>query len=126
MIYRTLFPLLVAVSLAGCPKPSPVPNTPDASDAGPDPTDADPDELLDGGAPVCVTACARLRRLGCPEGSPKGGDTCVQTCERAAAKHTVDLKPACVAKAKSQNAVRECGTVTCPATLPVPAPPPRW
>lgn len=109
--------LLPAFVFGGCPRPSPVPPSPDASDAGnttPDPgPDEDPEALLDAGA-VCPAACARLRRLGCPEGAPApGGDSCVGTCINARAKHTVDLRPECIAKARTKSEAIKCGTVDC-------------
>lgn len=108
--------LVVAFTVGvGClnppaPGPPPPPSPPNPTDPS---DDEDPDALLDAGAPVCLTACVRLRRLGCPEGSPRGGDGCVGTCLNSIAKQTVDLKPACIASAKTVTAIRACGTVDC-------------
>lgn len=91
---------------AACP-PAPAPQ---ASDAGA--ADADPCAST---AADCDPACRNLALLGCPEGNPIA--SCVATCAAAQGKVT-DLKPACLARAKTQEEARAVGTVKC---LAVPA-----
>ena len=75
-------------------------------------TDPTPDDGVDR---VCAKACANLRRLDCPEGdAPDGGRSCESVCEQARASHRIDLKPLCLASAKTREAARACGTVACP------------
>lgn len=72
-----LFALLamgaLAFGLAGCPKPLPVPNGPDASDAAVPP-----------GPPSCATTCARGAQLGCDWARPTAnGASCETVCANA-------------------------------------------
>jgi hypothetical protein len=63
---------------------------------------------------VCSTACANLKRIGCPEGdTPDGGKSCVSICEAAEASGKFNLQPACVSVAKTKDDVRACKSVRC-------------
>ena len=81
--------------------PAPTPVTTAAADAG---ASTDP----------CTGACANLVALGCAEGSPDGGVSCVATCQHAQATKVTDLKPSCLLSAKSKADARACGSVACP------------
>lgn len=87
---------------------------------------ADPPTGTDGGVepldgvgayavPQCASACANLARLRCPEGKGRAGeDSCYVVCKRAVStRGRIDLKPECVAAAKSVSAVRACETYRC-------------
>ena len=108
--------LLVAACmlLTACPPPpKPVPTD---ADAAPAPTqDASTDAPVDAApAKPCVSACARLSELGCPEALPvDGGSTCLQICEQAEATGKFNLKPQCISAAKTVEEVRACGSVRC-------------
>jgi hypothetical protein len=58
----------------------------------------------------CVQACVNLRDLGCPEGIH---GNCVSTCERVQTALMADMRPVCLAKARTQDEARACGTVDC-------------
>lgn len=63
----------------------------------------------------CAAACANLVRLGCPEGHPSGGRTCLEVCNHTQSTHLTDLHTACLAAAKSVTEVKACKSVTCGA-----------
>jgi hypothetical protein len=97
--------------LTGCP-PTPVNPTPDADAIAPPPApEAGPVTIVDAGpvTDVCALACANLRTLGCPEGDPA---TCGGVCSHAQ-QGAFDMKPSCLAGAKTVDAVRQCGSVSC-------------
>ena len=56
---------------------------------------------------TCAVACANVRRFGCPE-----GPSCLATCGATQGK-VVDLRLACLAKAKTKQALVACGTIAC-------------
>jgi hypothetical protein len=56
-------------------------------------------------------ACANLNALGCPEGAKANCAAVMQTAQEA---HLTDLRPSCLAAAKTQDEARACGSVTCP------------
>ena len=56
------------------------------------------------------------RKLGCPEGTPDGGQSCVEVCRHTQATHLTDLHPSCLAAAKSKEQARACGSVKCGGT----------
>jgi hypothetical protein len=90
---------VLALAFVGCPKPTPGPNPPpDASDGGDD---------LDASRASCSKACANLTALGCPI------TDCPTACVASQGKLT-DLHPACLAKAKTKEEARACGSVKCP------------
>jgi hypothetical protein len=60
----------------------------------------------------CTEACANLVVLGCSEGTDP---TCATTCQEAQDSGKLDLRPACLAAAKSVGEVLACGTVVCVA-----------
>ena len=60
----------------------------------------------------CSEACANLVVLGCAEGSDP---SCAATCQEAQDSGKIDLRPACLAAAKSVGEVLACGTVVCVA-----------
>lgn len=102
--------VLLSVVLLGCPPPSPVNPSPDATDGASPPSPVP----LDGASLTsdCSGACTFLRSLGCPEGfGVDGGDTCEVTCNRA--QGPFDMKPSCISHAGTLEAVRACGTVAC-------------
>lgn len=91
--------LALSAVLLGCPKPSPGPAPPpDASDGGED---------LDASRASCAKACANLTSLGCPISD------CPAACTKAQGTLT-DLHPSCIAKAKTKEEARACGSVKCP------------
>ncbi len=71
--------------------------------------DAAGDALID--AWECVSVCAHLRSLGCPEGAD--GSKCETTCDRVQATKLTDLKTSCLLRAKSKEEARACGSVHC-------------
>lgn len=84
-------------ALAGCPKPTPGPvPPPDSGDAA--------------SLPTCVTACANLRTIGCPEGygSSDSMVSCEQTCQHVVDTHLTRLDLACMTAATSTEAARAC------------------
>lgn len=84
--------LMVSVLMVGCsasppPHPSPEPPAPEA----------------------CVVACERLQELGCPEGDPTpAGASCVEVCRATETSGLVTLRPACVARIQSCEAIEGC------------------
>lgn len=122
---------LLAYACVGCPpRPQPVPVAPDGSqdasvDVGaPNSTDAALDAsmgVLDAGEdldaaryPACAKACINLGALGCPEArAVDGGQSCYAVCAHAEETHKFDLKPACLAAAKSIAEAKACGSVRC-------------
>lgn len=74
-LVATLTFIAAALALAGCPKPPPGPNHPDAADAGPAQEDAAP-------PPSCSEVCAHVELpppggLGC-----NTGGACMDICRR--------------------------------------------
>ncbi len=96
---RTLYVVLVALSMMGaaCPPPPPQPG-----DAGVPPGDA---------ASACTRACTNLMVLGCPE----MGEACVPTCEHVVERRITPFDPECVAAAASKQEVVRCPAVRCEA-----------
>jgi hypothetical protein len=69
------------------------------------PVDVDRDQV---GTPLGA-ACANLRTLACPEGSPTElGETCFEHLTKLSA--TAAIPTACVTGAKTQDALRACGS----------------
>ena len=88
--------ILIAMTLAGCPnKPTPTPSP----DSGSTPS-----------ATVYEAACANLITWGCSEGL---ADNCVETLQKTQERGLVDMKPSCLASAKSVGDVQACGSVEC-------------
>jgi hypothetical protein len=102
--------LAVAVHLlGGCPSPTPVVPTVDATDAS-----TGDDATPDGKGTVCARACATLKNLGCPEAEMVvDGDSCVDLCQKTQASRKFDMKPACILDAGSVEQLLKCGTVRC-------------
>ena len=65
------------------------------------------------GGTDCAAACANLVKLGCPEGHPKAGKSCLDVCNHTQSTHLTDLHTACLAAAKSVPEVKACKSVTC-------------
>lgn len=66
--------------------------------------------------PKCAQACANIQAKRCPEATTRPGeDSCYVVCSRAEATGKIDFKTQCVAAAKSQSAIRACGTYRCGA-----------
>lgn len=121
--------ILLLVQALGCPKPLPNPEPPDAVvdggeggvavDAAPWAPDASPElpATVDGATacPACKGACEALERLGCPEAHPDGGDGCYAVLSHAQASKKFDLRPYCLAAAKTREELARCGTVRCKA-----------
>lgn len=84
---------LLCLPLAGCPKPTPVPNPPPDTDK-------------------CPAACEKLRSLGCEEGQPlEDGTTCEQFCQATQdAGHW--LNPTCIMSIESCGEIEDCGDTT--------------
>lgn len=82
----------------------------------PAPTPPTSANVADAGASndPCTQACANLVAIGRPEGSSDGGASCVATCQHTQATKVTDLKPSCLAGAKSKADARACGSVACP------------
>jgi hypothetical protein len=80
------------------PDAGPPPRAPDSSAPSPD---------RDGIGTPLGDACANLRRLGCPEGSPDRGRTCFENLTLRGVLVTVPI--VCVADANSSEALRACG-----------------
>lgn len=94
--------LYAALLAATCAKPTPSP-------------DAGPLADRDGPGTELGAACAKLRALGCPEGSPTDGRTCFESLERA---NRIALVPAsCIAAASDVAAVKACGNPTLNTTV---------
>ena len=117
--------VLAALALApacspSTPQPKPPEATPDAATApigdAASPSNGDASPPTAGGD--CAAACANLAALGCPEGAPKSGQSCVEVCNHAQSSHLTDLKPACLAAAKTAADARACKTVKCADTKP--------
>jgi hypothetical protein len=128
---------LAAFSCAACPPTPPPPPKPGPNvivdggleggleggstptvDAAVAPVDAAPIVIFTvedaGTGEPCDRACARLRLLGCPEGTPSdGGQSCVTVCQHAQGTHLTELKPECLAGAKTVLEVQACKTVRC-------------
>jgi hypothetical protein len=102
--------LVVAIhALGGCPSPTPVVPTVDATDAS-----QGEDAALDSAGTQCARACANLKKLGCPEADMvTNGDSCVDLCQKAQNTGKFDMKPACVLDAGTKDALLKCGTVRC-------------
>jgi hypothetical protein len=115
---------LCALTITGCPTPSPIPPDPDVwgdvyipppepfivVDAGTDPVkDATP--AKDAASPVgdiFDKACANLVTLRCKEGfSAPPQDSCADALRHA--QKIANMKPDCVAAAGSVAAVKKCG-----------------
>lgn len=76
----------------------------------------DLDNVKDGAIryPVCKSACDNLKKLGCIESKQlDGGQDCYSICAHAESTRKFDLHPACVANAKTVDAVRACGPIRC-------------
>ena len=94
------------------PTPNPDPASADASaDASTEPLD-DSDSTS---ASICAAACRNLATYRCPEAVTRPGeDSCVIVCQRAeTTRGRIDLKPRCIAAAKSRAAILACGTYRC-------------
>lgn len=103
------------VIVIGCPKPIPVPPPNTDTDAA---LDSDPDSDFDAiKQDDCARACANMRlpSIQCPEADPPkaGEESCEAVCRHASKSGLTDLKPKCVASARTANEVRACGTVKC-------------
>jgi len=92
---------IVALFLLGCSGRAVTPVPPDA-DAS----------VFDGGD-MCAAMCTTLVNLGCPEGHPINGASCVDVCLHTEQTGVFELKPACVATAHDIDGVKACGTVRC-------------
>ena len=66
--------------------------------------------------PTCAAACSNMVRLTCTSARQRPGeDSCYVVCKRAEGTGgRIDLKPACLAAAKTKAAIRACGTYRCP------------
>lgn len=70
--------------------------------------------VVDAAPSACASACANLRRLGCPEGeTADGGKSCVDLCDQLQASGKFDMKPACVAAAQTREELAACKTARC-------------
>jgi hypothetical protein len=58
-------------------------------------------------------ACANIASLGCYEGTDP---SCAPLMQRAQEARITDLKPSCLAAARSVGEVQACGTVSCTAS----------
>ena len=85
---------ILAIALVAC-TPAPLPPSPDASDAAPNPN-----------TPQYQRACATLAALGCAEGVDA---QCAVVLERAATAHITTFDLPCLTAATSKAAVRACG-----------------
>lgn len=83
--------VLMTVCLVCCTQPASRPYT-----AG----DSDPKH--------CEPMCINLGSLDCPEAKAKG-DGCVGTCVHVQETGITDLRPGCVASARTAVEVRKCG-----------------
>jgi hypothetical protein len=59
-------------------------------------------------APSCVNACAMVKKFECRE-----APACLAECNKAIAGKVVDLKLACLVKAKTKAQLQSCGSVAC-------------
>lgn len=64
----------------------------------------------DASTSACQPACEAMKKLGCPEGQAA---SCVDTCKQTQGTGKFDLKPACIASAKTRDELAVCGTVRC-------------
>lgn len=94
--------VLLAAVLAGCP-PAPTSCQPPSPQADAAPPDGD----------ACERACSNIKALGCPEGEPKTGESCVMVCRHTQVTGLTDLQPECLAAARSVDDVRACHTLKC-------------
>lgn len=78
----------------------------------PNPPDADASVHVDGGD-ACYAACVTLVNLGCPEGNPSSGASCIDVCVHTEQTGVFELKPSCIASARTVDGVKACGTVRC-------------
>lgn len=105
--------VLAAVALLACPRPVCPAWVPVDIDADVSPYPEWPTEEA-AQVPVCVSACKRLKQLGCPEAEPiDGGDSCYMICKNAETSGHFSLNPRCVAAASSVPVLWKCGTVRC-------------
>jgi hypothetical protein len=95
---KKLVIFLFGILLTACPSPSPKP---------------DPTPTPDPSANVYEAACKNIGDLGCSEGKD---DNCVETLQKTQEGGLVDMKPTCLANAKSVGDVQACGSVECVAT----------
>ncbi len=119
-----VFCAVLAFCLAACPRPSPVPPTPDADsgggdllpDAGPivDASDldasGDPDaDLLDAASYTCSNWCAHAAKLGCPAAKPTPkGASCAVVCSNATTGGAITWNLRCRIGAKTCAAADAC------------------
>ena len=105
----------LAYSLVACPPPIPKPPPIDAADASESVDAGESESNVDASRfPSCVSACAKMKSLGCPEAeTPDGGKTCYRLCADAEASKKFNLKPACIAGCGDIACVRGCGSVRC-------------
>src|SRR5690349_15592648 len=89
--------LVAACNAPGCNSPAP-----------PAPLPPDPPEPIEGDAGISpyALACTHLRALGCAEGLRSD---CSRAMSRADARHLTIVPVACIAAARSQQDVRDCG-----------------
>lgn len=87
----TFLALVTGLLVAGCPLPGPP--EPPGPPPGPHPQGA-----------TCVTACAKLNELGCPEGEPTpDGKSCEAVCENVQASGIISWNLDC------RSVITECG-----------------
>ena len=97
-----LFASTMALAMLVIVQCTPTPVTP--------PTDGGRDASSGDSGDAIARACQNLATLGCAEGNA----SCVTTMQHAQSTGITDLKPACLAAAKSKADVRACGSVACP------------
>jgi len=90
--------VLLAASCGSCASTTPVP---------------DPAPTPDPSADVYEAACSNLATWGCSEGL---ADNCADTIKKTQEGGLVDLKPSCLANAKSVGEIQACGSVECVAS----------
>jgi hypothetical protein len=108
LLYSSLYvpAALLGIALAAaCPQPFP-PTPPGPGPAIPDGGPAT-DAVVE---KVAQAACANLARRGCPEGLR---DNCEVVVQKAIDTQVANLRLECLIGAKTQEAVRACGTVSC-------------
>jgi hypothetical protein len=59
-----------------------------------------------GAAATCQSACAQVKKFGCPEAAD-----CLATCSKEGSK--INFKLSCLARAKTKSALQACGSVAC-------------
>ncbi len=75
--------------------------------------DASP-PVVDAGPPtLCQLACANVAKYPCIENSFDGGSGCLAVCTQTDTSKVFDMKPKCLADAKTLAALKACGTVKC-------------